>query len=253
MWLSFWISCHQNLVNNAQWKKVVKNYLHKHPHERPVITVLRRVEWGRGSSTLKKCRWVGTTAPLEHIWKLKGVSGNGLHVELVLFSSVDSFCVERRREKKEGRGFWICFFCLFGISTIHLCWGPENELERQALYVVGYIFSTGMTSELQHLITYSPTLCKCMQASNHDQDKQCLQFLNSLVHNISARNFFACQYPRLEVCPEGNSFSAFIKDENECSWSLSKKNFYQGSMDAWGRGRPVQFEIEYMLNWWLWM
>ena len=47
---------------------------------------------------------MGITASLEHICKLKGVSGKGLHVKPVLFSSVDSFCEERRREEKRKRG-----------------------------------------------------------------------------------------------------------------------------------------------------
>ena len=106
MLMSFWISCHQNLMNNMQSKKVMKNDSHKNPHERHLISILRSMEWGHGSSNLKKYRW------------------NGLHAKWVLFSIVDSFWEEWRREKKDRRGFWIDF-CLFGTSAIYQGWEIE--------------------------------------------------------------------------------------------------------------------------------
>ena len=101
-----------DVLQNEKLKKVLKFYPHKHTHGATWIYVLRWLEWLHGTSTLKKCRWLGSTALLESVacWE---ILEEVVCIKIGAVLECCFYCEERRKERKGDDGELDSFVCYF--------------------------------------------------------------------------------------------------------------------------------------------
>ena len=114
-------------------------------------------------------------------------------------------------KRKRGEDSELVYFdrLEFLQSTSAGDWNLGLELESQALYCWATLpvqYGPLRYSTLLPSVLLSENLCR---QAIINKPRNAYGILNSLVHNNPARDFFACQYPTLVMCPEGKILSLF--------------------------------------------